>query len=69
MEAQEGVNGFEGIGVGGGDLDLGAAISFDITITDFAAEFGHDGSAGWIGGVDEHGDVEIAGGEEFDDVR
>ena len=69
MEAQEGVNGFEGFGVGGGDLDLGAAIGFEVAIADFAAEFGHDGGAGRVGGVDEHGDVEIAGGEELDDVR
>jgi len=69
LKAQEGVNGFARFGVFGGDLDLGAAIGLEVAIADFAAELGHDGSAGRVGGVDEHGDVEISGGKELDDVR
>ena len=69
LEAEEGVNGLEGFGTGGGDLNLGAAIGFRVSIADFVAEFGHDRNARRVGVVDEHGDVEVAGGEKLDDVR
>lgn len=69
LEAKEGVNDLDGFGVGGRDLDFGAAIGFHVAIADFVAEFGHDRSARRIGVVDEHGHIEIAGGEAFGDVR
>jgi len=68
LEAKEGVNGLGGFGVGGRDLDFGAAIGFHVAIADFVAEFGHYGSTRRVGVVDEHGHIEIAGGEAFDDV-
>ena len=68
LEAKEGVNDLDGFGVGGRDLDFGAAIGFHVAIADFVAEFGHYGSTRRVGVVDEHGHIEIAGGEAFDDV-
>jgi hypothetical protein len=69
LEAKEGVNGLGGLDVGGRDLNFGAVIGFHVAIANFMTEFSHDGNAGGIGVMNEHGDVEVARGEALDDVR
>lgn len=68
LEAEKGVDGLEGFGIGGSDLDFGAARSIGVEIANLVAELGHPRRAGRRGVVDEHGDVEIAGGETLGDV-
>ena len=68
LEAEEGMDGLEGLGIGGGDLDFSAACRVGVEVANLAAQFGHHSSAGRCGVVDEHGDVEVAGGEALDNV-
>jgi hypothetical protein len=68
LETQKSVDGSQGFGAGGGDLDFGAARGVAVEITDLASEFGHHGCAGRCGVVDEHGYVEVACREALDDV-
>jgi hypothetical protein len=68
LEAEEGVDGLERFGIGGGDLDLGAARCVGVLVADLVAESSHRRCARRRGVVNEHGNVEIAGGEALDDV-
>ena len=68
LETEEGVDGLEGFGIGGGDLDFGTARGVGVEVADLAAELGHHGRAGRCGVVDEHGGVEGTGGEALGDV-
>ena len=69
LEAQKGVDGLLGFGVGGGDLDFGAARSVAVEVMDLAAEFGHHECAGRCGVVNEHRYVEVACRKTIGDVR
>ena len=62
------MNSLEGFGIGSGDLDFGAARSVGVEVGDLVAELGHHGRAGRCGVVDEHRDVEIAGGKALGNV-
>lgn len=69
LEAEKAVDGLQGFGVGGGDLDFGAARSVAVEVMDMATEFGHHECAGRRGVVDEHRNVEVACRETLGDVR
>lgn len=68
LEAEKGVDGVEGFRVGGGDLDFSPGGGVKVSVADFAAQPGHDRSAGRDGVMDEHRDIEIACCEALDDV-
>ena len=68
LEAEERVDGLDGFGIGGSDLDFGAARGVGVEIADLVAEFGHHERAGRCSVVDEHGDVEVSGREAPGDV-
>ena len=68
LEAKEGMDGLEGFGIGGSNLDFGATRGVGVEVANLVSEFGHHRRAGRRGVVDEVGDVEVAGGETFRDV-
>jgi len=45
-ERVDGVDGLEGFGIGGSDLDFGAARCVGVDVADLAAELGDHGRAG-----------------------
>src|SRR4051794_20831127 len=69
LEGEEFVNGFDRLRVHGSDADLAAFLRLFVGVCDRVVLRFHDRHAGRHAVVDEHGNVEIAGGEESGNVR
>src|SRR5690348_15454914 len=69
LKFQEVVDGRDGLAVGGSDDDFAASWDLAELISDLRLLALHEGNAGRNAVVDEHGDIEVTGGERLRDVR